>query len=653
MAFFQKEKEDDVFNQRALAEAENNAKKADKHLEFETEAVTDETVRELEAKRLKYADGKKVLEERIISEEQAWKLKMWEDRQKKGSEPPSSSAYMWNAVVNKHADLMDNYPEPAFLPREESDRESAELLSEIVPVVLERNGFEGVYSDEGWYKLKHGTSAYGVFWNGAKDNGVGEVEVVNLDLLNIYWQPGIKDIQESPYLFICAAVNNDELKEQFPHLDLSLGNASQMREYQHTDTVDRSEQSMVVDCYYKKSYGERVLLHVAKYTNGQLLYASENDPKYKDSGFYDHGRFPVVFDTLYPEADTCTGYGVIAVTRDAQTYIDAMDSLLMNYAKKAVTPRWFGKKSMGINKNQYLDWSQPIVDVEGDITEEKLMQIRLDPLPGVYYNLLQRKIDELKETSGNRDVNSGGVANGVTSGAAIATLQEAGNKLSRDSIKSSYRAFSLVVDLVVELIRQFYDTERTFRIVKPNGEASFVSYSNEKIKPQEIIGSDGEVMYGDTGDALVRKPIFDISIRAQKTNPYSKLSQNETAANLYNMGIFNPDNAQPALIMLEMMDFDGKDAIIQKVSEGHSLYNMLQTVQAENMKLKSILGIGADGQPLPAPTSPSGGAVGENPVSVAQGGAERNALNDYGQALVERANRSVKDGDLGESITQG
>ena len=62
---------------------------------------------------------------------------------------------------------------------------------------------------------------------------------------------------------------------------------------------------------------------------------------------------------------------------------------------------------------------------------------------------------------------NGGTASGVTAATAIAALQEAGGKLSRNMIDDGYEAFSDVVTLVIELIRQFYQLPRQFRLLGP------------------------------------------------------------------------------------------------------------------------------------------------------------------------------------------
>ena len=596
----------------------------------------------------RYKNGKTNLENRIVDEEKAWRLQMWQGET--NNVTPSSSAYMWNAVVNKHADLMDNFPIPALLPREESDKEEAKKLTDIIPVVLERNDFEETYSNAAWYKLKHGSSCYGVFWDPTLENGMGDISIKNIDLLRVFWDPTVSDIQKSPNLFICAAIDTDVLKEQYPDKDIT-SNAEGMKEYETEETIDRSNQSLVVDWYYKKNNGVRDIVHYIKYTGGTLLYSSEEDPNYRERGLYDHGMYPLVIDTLYPEADTLVGYGVISVTKDAQMYIDALDSLMMEYAKKASTPRWFKKKDVGINEKEFADWTKPFISVAGDITEERFKQLTLNPMPGMHYNLLTRKVDELKETIGNRDVNTGGTGSGVTSGAAIATLQEAGNKTSRDAIKTSYRAYIKIIRLVIELMRQFYTTERTFRILGVNdagqAEEQFVSYSNDHLTNQPMMNANNEPVLDEGGNEITRMPIFDIDVKAQKTNPYSKLSQNETASNLYQMGVFAPENAQSALMMLSMMDFEGKDEIVAKVSEGQTLLNQLQQAQ---MQIQDLMGFIAQLRGGIAPTGGMSGNMGGsapsattrgrggNPIEVATKGAERASLTNYGQRLVDRAN---------------
>ena len=142
---------------------------------------------------------------------------------------------------------------------------------------------------------------------------------------------------------------------------------------------------------------------------------------------------------------------------------------------------------------------------------------------------------------------------------AIKALQEAGNKNARDVIAASNRAYVGVVQLVIELIRQFYSEARTFRITGENGH-QYVQYDNSGILSQAVLEEDGT--------AFMRKPVFDIAVRARVANPLSREAANELAMLLYDKGAFSPEQREQTLILLEMMDFEGIGRIKQMVENG-------------------------------------------------------------------------------------
>lgn len=612
--------------------------------------ITKEDVAKAATVLKEYKDGKANLEDRIVKDELWWQLRHWEairdGRQAKGVNPGEmpepSSAWLFNCILNKHADAMDNYPEPVVLPREQSDQDSAKNLSSVLPVILEYNDYEQTYSDNWWEKLKHGTGAYGVFWNAEKENGLGDVDIREIDLLKLFWEPGITDIQKSRNLFIVDLVDEDLLDQQYPdHKGRLKGNAVDVKEYIYDDTVDTQGKSVVVDWYYKvKSPDGRTLLHYVKFVGDELLYASENDPEYRERGFYDHGQYPVVLDVMFPEKGTPVGFGYVAICKDPQLYIDKLSGNILENAMMATKKRFFCSTSTNINKQQFLDWNDPIVDVEGEIDDRRLKEIVTQPLDDIYVTVAQLKIDEMKDTAANRDVNSGGVGSGVTAAAAIAALQEAGNKASRDMISASYRAHCQINQLTIELIRQFYDEERSFRITAPNGMGGyqFIGLSNQGLRDQHI-GTDA------TGSPLYRRPIFDLKIKAQKKNPFSRMEQNETAKELYKMGFFDPERAQQALLCLDMMEFEGVEQVREKVQQGQTLLNIATQLMQENTMLKAALGIaapaGAQSAQGAAPSTgmPGTGGGGQAPGAVLASSVMKaqQPMTGYGQRVAARS----------------
>lgn len=561
----------------------------------------------------RYKDGKANLENRIVEDELWWELRHWDviRKQKDPSGPLPASAWLFNSITNKHADAMDNYPEPVVLPREMSDSDSAKTLSAILPVVLEYNEFEEVYSANWWKKLLHGSAPYGVFWNPEKENGLGDIDIRPLDLLKLFWEPGITNIQDSRNLFLVELVDTELLEQQYPEHKGKLDSRTvDVKQYLYNDTVDTTNKSVVVDWYYKCRAvdGQRMVVHYAKFVGNTLLYASENDPEYRDRGFYDHGLYPVVMDNLYPEEGMPVGFGLVAICRDPQMYIDQLSGNILESAMMGTKKRFFAGANTNINEDEFLDWNKPIIHVEGELDDRKLKELETRPLDGVYLSVLQMKVDEMKETSSNRDVNAGSSGAGVTSGAAISALQEAGNKGSRDMISASYRAYTKIIQLCIELMRQFYDESRAFRVTGQGGNYEFVDFSNQNIKDQSM-GTDSE------GNEMFRRPVFDIKIKAQKRNAFSRMEQNERAKELYGMGFFNPERAQEAMGALEMMDFEGIDKVKEQVQQGQTLLNTVQQMGQQMDQMAMILQTltGKDmgvGTPAQIASAPAGGGSG-------------------------------------------
>lgn len=542
--------------------------------------ITENDIKEAYSTLQRYKDGKANLEERIVSEELFWKQRHWEAVRSNNKGTAPTSAWLFNSIINKHADAMDSFPEAICLPREKSDEQSANTLTSILPVVLRQNKFEQVYSDNWWYKLKHGFCVYGVFWDSSAENGKGDALVKKIDALNIFWEPGITDIQKSRNLFILDLVSKEALKEAFPKIEIKGSEQGELKKYIHDDNVDTSDKALVIDWYYKKN-GK---LHFCKFCEENILFASENEDGY-ENGWYEDGSYPVVFDVLYPEEGTPIGFGVISITKDPQLFIDMLDENIMDHAHVAVKPRYFAKQNSGVNEEEFLDLSKPLVHVEGGVDENHIRLIQTNSIPGYMMNFRQAKIDELKETSSNRDFSQGGTSGGVTSGAAIAVLQEAGNKTSRDMTKASYRSFQEIIHLLIERFRQFYTFEHTFRIVGKGGQNEYVPFNNSGLVEQSIATVGEEELY--------RKPIFDIDVKAQKQNPFSTLAQNETALNLFKAGLLNPEVAQMAVPVLKMMTFEGKEELLRYVQEGQTLQNQLtqmgqqmQVLIQENAMLK-------------------------------------------------------------------
>ena len=592
----------------------------------------------------KYKEGKTRLEQRIIDNEQFWKLRHWEQMEKEGQggnsgDPQPASGWLMNCILSKHADAMDCYPAPTVLPREPDDRQEAQRLSRILPVVLKKNQFKRTYSSAWWYKLKSGCAVYGVFWDGTKLGGLGDISVKRMDLLNLFWEPGVTDIQDSAHFFSTELVDNDKLLAEYPQLEGKLGRGNfTLSRYLYDDTVDTSNKSLVVDWYYHTNMEGRKVLQYCKYVGETVLYATENDtvqptetqlmgadengrpvmgqvpcgPSMAQRGWYDHGKYPFVFDVLFPEEGTPCGYGYIDLCKSPQKQIDLMNQAILKNTLANATPRFFIRSDGAVNENEYADWTRPFVHTNGNLGSDSIAPIRAGSLDSVYVAILNNKIGEMKETAGNRDVANGGTASGVTAGTAIAALQESSGKLSRNMIDDGYEAFADVVTLCIELIRQFYELPRQFRLLGAMGTEEFVSYDHSGLQPR-VMDDGVTVSY--------RVPEFDLEIGAERESPYRTAEANQLALQLFQMGFFRDDLADQALRCLELMEFKNKDQLARVISGGQTQARQIAALRQQLLQLAQVV------------DEAKGTHLAES-LSVEQGGGQ-NAAASAGKAVQE------------------
>ena len=539
-----------------------------------------------------YKDGKTTVDMKATENQEWWRLRHWNVIQGKTEAGKAKvevgSAWAVNSILNKHADFMDSFPKANVLAREADDEEEAQILSKILPAIEEHTDAEQVYNTAGYDFLIDGTAITSVLWDPMAHDGMGDIKKTNVDIHNVFWQPGIEDIQQSKYFFDVSVADVNDVKLQYPDIADRIGGGKQgfITEYIHDDNINHQNDIEIINCYYKKLEMRPVLinidpqtvaqhlvpreiLHMAIIIGDQCVFCSEDFPQYQD-GFYKHGKYPYVFRKCFPVKDSPCGFGYLDIMKYPQRDIDKLDQAIMKNTMMKAKPRWWVKKNADINKEAFADWNEEIVEVGSGDLGSAVQQMDVDTLPAIVETHLEAKIDELKEISGNRDFSQGSTAAGVTAASAIAALQEAGSKLSRDINKAMYRGSREEYYLEIELIRQFYTEPRTFRIDDGTGRYEYMDYSNVNIAPQDITTPEG---------TRHKKSIFDLEVSAEKQSPFSRASQNETAKELYQMGLFAPDNATSALVCLDMMEFEGKEKIKQQIQQNDTFMQQFQQMQ--------------------------------------------------------------------------
>ena len=467
--------------------------------------------------------------------------------------------WLMSSIVQKHADFMDNVPEVTVLPREKSDQASADALTGMLPAIMERGKWEETYNTCCWHKVKYGFGVYAVLFDTNASNGIGDIAYRAIDPLTIFWEPGVKDLQDSRDVFIVSIQALEDVKRQYANVpevaELNAGVTEQPL-YLHDNTVDTSDKVSVIDWYYKKDGA----VHLTKYVGDVVLSSTENDGA---AGIYADGRYPFVIDRFLPDETGPAGIGLYQLGIDTQKDLDDTNDLFMRSLRIGSRPRYFSASQGGVNEEEFRDLDCDIVHVAGATLDDRYLRpIDVQPLPAIFENLYEAKVNELKENTYNREVNAGG-SSGTRTASGIAALQEAGSKTSRDAIRNTYRAFMTIVDMTIERIREFYDAPRSYRILGPNGESEYQIFDNSQIAGGSL---------GDFGEELgQRKPIFDYDVRISKQSVYARAANNQEIMSFYQMGFFKPENAREALACLDVLQLDNKGKLTEIIKQNSLL----------------------------------------------------------------------------------
>lgn len=548
--------------------------------EERADAVTKEDIRKAQSVLDKYRQGKSAFDNKVIENEKWWRGRHWEvvtsrakldddAKAKQATRVHPTSSWLFNSLANKHADLVDNEPEANVLAREQGDEEDAKKIEVVLPCILKNNNFSKTYSTLCWQLIKTGLAAVYVDWDKNLANGLGDIFVSSVDVLRLFWDPSVDDIQKSRYFFATEIRDKELVTEEFPEAEGKIsGGVLGTLKYDNPETDADTDKAEIVNWFYRKN-GQ---LHMCRYCEDVILWSSENAGL---EYYAKHGLYPFVLMPLFPEEGSCFAFSYLDIMKSPQMYIDKLNQLYLEVAAHG-KPRMLVKKSASLDKADLADLSKEIIEIDCSGSIDEVVKFLDKPAFGSEnIRLLQMKIDELKETSANRDINQGGTAGGITAAAAISAIQEAGNKQSRDILSGIYGGFTQMCYLIIENMREHYDIARTFRITGADGNTEYMRFDNSNISDANGLESGA--------------PVFDVEIKPQRKNPYSKAVQNELAKLLLSMGIFNPQTADQSLAVLDLMEFEGKQKTIEKVREGQTAAKTIAMLQTEIAKAMEVI----------------------------------------------------------------
>lgn len=471
------------------------------------------------------------------------------------------------------ADQMDNMPEALMLPETKDLEEVAEDLTDVVRFVMARNNYESLHRRRVEDCFGTGTAVTQVAWDPDMDGGKGNVAVIRWPVEAFLWDPAADNIQDARALFKVSWHPLSWYEQHYPEKFSDIGSdwveysGLGVPEAQEMDQPGDEDRAMLLEYWYRlyDAKKHRYTINVAYLAGGVLLENSED--------VYKHGMYPFVLDVYTPIEGLPVGDGLIQECAPMMRYINRYAAYIDTNLRMASKGRLLVDRNAGIDKDALLDWETDVV--EGDRIDPSALQwMQTQPFTGAATQQMLQLQTDIKQDSGQNQFTRGETAGGVTAASAISALQEAGGKITRLRTHVLNQGFRAIVEQVMWLINQFYDSKRVL----------FITGRDENPNHRREVNADPDRLFGKHKGSTLPPPPYTVQVQIQRRNPLRQQAQNELFMQAYSMAA-QAGAPFPLSVLFKLLHVDGKERILPEIVAVETLQQQMQELAMQNQQL--------------------------------------------------------------------
>lgn len=470
------------------------------------------------------------------------------------------------------ADQMDNTQEARMIPERPELQDVADDLTDVVRFVLDQNCYEEFHRRRVEDFFIAGTAVTQVVWDDDMDNGHGNIAVVRYPIEGIVWDPMAEDIDDARAIIKLSWHPLSWYAEHYPnqakyvvdethdHDDVGVPDSNRV------DMAREEGKAMLMEYWYRRydAGKNRYTINVAYIAGNALL------DKYED--VYAHGRYPFVFDPFTRIEGQPVGEGMVKELTPMMRYINRYAHYIDVNLRYSSKMRMLARRGSGINLEHLANCDRDIV--EGDnISDEDVRWMESKPLNGMATNQMLQFQSDMKQDSGQNQFSRGETTGGVSAASAISALQEAGGKVTRMRTQQLSFGFKKIVELIMWLIAEKYDSKRSRMIVGRDD------------KPREVELNSRYLMGNKGGDSFPPPP-YTVQVQIQRRNPMRVQAQNDLIIQAYSMAAQAGQNF-PLSVLFEMLNVDGKEKLMPVLQQLDQHQQMMQQMMAQNQQLQA------------------------------------------------------------------
>lgn len=462
--------------------------------------------------------------------------------------------YVAYVVDQKTPQLTNNRPRGLILPTTQLDEGVAKLFTQVTDVIAERVGIDAVIAEVVPTGLLLGTAWIKVYWDNELSGGQydpvnvqrstlwkGDVCIEAPDPANIYHDPSAYKVEDCRYIIYAVPKTTKWIKENF-EIEVDAENSFDTDIYNRPSLKQSKDRVMLYEYWYK----EDGTINVIYAANGKVLKRMLN--------VYKHGRYPFVPFIPKMKRKSLTGIGEPKNIIDNQELLNKFVEMISRNSMLTANPVVLISSKSGINADTFspkpgarylynetagadpVRWLAP-PEMSSDVSKIiETLQTYIERIGGVY------------------DANTGETPGGVTAAAAIQMLQEQGSIPIKGIANNLNHTIKNVYELMIELIKEFYQEKRYIRITDDKGGMQF----------QSFIGAE----YAEVD--------LDVTISAGSSTPTSKAYIAQLGADLFDKGVLLPSE------YVDMQEgLPNKDKIVQRLRTQEGAQQQQAAMQAQ------------------------------------------------------------------------
>lgn len=479
----------------------------------------------------------------------------------------------FNNVV---ADQMQNMPEPRILP-ETPDKEQAamDLQDTVRYVIYDGNNYEAIHRRRAEDFYATGTAVTQITWDEDANWGKGEIAIIRWPIEAFLWDPYAENIQDARALIKVSWHPLSWFEAHFPD-KAAYVNAE---DNAHNGVGDMSVQygirsgsdeprAMLLEYWYRTydASKNRYAINVAYCAGGALLSDNKN--------VYAHGMYPFVLDVHSLIEGSPVGDGLVQELAPMMRYINRYASYIDTNLRMASKGRLLVRRNSGIDKKKLADWNEDVIECSSVEANKDWGWMQHQPFNGLALQQMVQMQNDLKQDSGANQFTRGETVGGIVSGKAIASLQEAGGKITGLRTDTLNAGFRDIVKQVIWLIAEFYTEERVQLITGRSGESRQVNMGAKNFF--------GEA-YHNVKNAM-QPPPYMVQVEINKRDPVRVDAMNQMYMQAYTMAA-QAQQYFPLSALFQLLNIDGKDRLLPIIKANENNQQMMQQLQQQNEQL--------------------------------------------------------------------